>query len=464
MSVDGDPRRAREIEHCDVAVVGGGPAGLSAALHLARAGADVILLDEAEELGGQYFKRRQGAVLAQHGDFRPEGTSLIAAVRGSGVRCRTGCSVWGVGEDGRTLLVAGPEDEPRSVSARAVLVATGGYERSIPFRGWQLPGVVTPGYALHLATCDRIPVGKRAVVAGTGPFLLPVSCALLDVGVEVAAVVELNRPYKPSRRAAAALAHPARLAEFASYRAVLARRKVPLLQGWQVVEATGRGAVQRVRIESVGGHEASREYDIDALAVAYGFRPSTELVRLLGARCEVRQGDLVPRTDGRGRTTAEGVYVAGESAGIAGAHVARLRGEVAAASIAADLGLSGAARPARATLRRLRRGEGFGDVTAALYPVPDSLVNAVCDRTVICRCEGVTAGQIRAADAVGWNDRNSVKGATRAGMGPCQGRECAPAVAALCGASGSAEPFPARMPIKPVPIRVAMGLSAEEGS
>ena len=168
---------------CDVAVIGGGPAGLAAAAQLGQAGADVVLLDEAPRLGGQYFKRRHGAVLAAHGDYRPEGTRLIEAARAAGVRGLPGRLVWGVGDDGRTLLTAGlTAGDPLAITPRACIVATGAYERSIPFPGWQLPGVVTPGHALHLATCDLVPLGQRVLIAGTGPFLLAAACAVLRAG------------------------------------------------------------------------------------------------------------------------------------------------------------------------------------------------------------------------------------------------------------------------------------------
>jgi NADPH-dependent 2,4-dienoyl-CoA reductase/sulfur reductase-like enzyme len=234
---------------CDVAVIGGGPAGLAAAAQLGRAGADVVLLDEAPSLGGQYFKRRQGAVLASGGDYRPAGSRLIEEVRQAGVRCLAGQLVWGVDDDGGTLLTAGTvSGTGLAITPRACLVATGAYERAVPFPGWQLPGVVTAGHALHLATCDRIPLGQRVIVAGTGPFLLAAACAVLQADGGVAAVVELNRPYAPGTAALAAARFPARLRELAAYAATLARHRVPVLQGRRVLAAEGEGQVREVLI------------------------------------------------------------------------------------------------------------------------------------------------------------------------------------------------------------------------
>jgi len=447
---------------CDVAVVGGGPAGLAAAAQLGRAGADVVLLEEAAELGGQYFKRRHGAVLAGYGDYRPEGTRLISAVRGAGVRCLTGRLVWGIDDDRRTLLTADVSSGAGlPVTARACIVATGAYERAIPFPGWQLPGVVTPGYAMHLATCDRIALGDRVVLAGTGPFLLATACAVLRAGGGVAAVAEMNRPYWPSAAALSALRFPGRLRELAGYAATLARHRVPVLQGCRVVAARGTGRVREVLMGASDPAAAPdgatpRRLEVDGLAVGFGFRPATELIRLFGVGCAQDElGDVFPRLDELGRTTVPGVYTAGEVAQIAGMRAAVASGSLAAAAAAMDLGLprppASVLHDAAASLGAERR---FAALTARLYPVTAADCVTMPDETLVCRCEGVRAAELRQAGALGRNDNSSAKAATRAGMGPCQGRQCATAAMALVTATAGRKTaaFAARMPIKPVPL------------
>jgi D-hydroxyproline dehydrogenase subunit alpha len=438
---------------CDVAVVGGGPAGLAAATRLAASGARVVLLEEAAELGGQYFKRRTGAVLARYGDYRPEGTRLIAAARAAAVRCRTGHTVWGVEDDGQTLLAwdCGAGTTVR-VRARARIVATGAYERAIPFPGWQLPGVVTPGHALHLASCDRVALGQRVVLAGTGPFLIAAAAAVLRAGGGVAAVIELNTPYRPRLTAAR---FPSRLRELAGYAATLAAHRVRVLQGQRVVAALGRGRIETVQIAARDGGR-TRTIEVDALAVGYGFRPASELVRLLGGDCDRDElGDEFPVTDSFGRTSVPCLYVAGEAARIAGLRAALAAGELAAAAAATDLGLP---RPPdqelRAATARLRTELRFAALTAALYPVTAADYAAMPDETLACRCEGVTAGVIRRAAGTGLSDVSGVKAATRAGMGPCQGRQCGVALAVLTAAATGTAPagIAARMPVKPVPL------------
>lgn len=445
---------------CDVVVVGGGPAGLAAATQLGAAGADVVVLEEADGLGGQYYKRRTGAVLARYGDYRPAGSALIAAAREASVRCLTGHVVWGVDDDGQTLLAwESASGLTVPVQARARIVATGAYERAIPFPGWQLPGVVTPGHALHLATCDHVALGRRVLVAGTGPFLLAAAAAVLRAGGGVTAVVELNTPYRLGRAGLGAVRFPSRLRELAGYATTLAAGRVRVLQGSRVLAALGSERVEAVRIAgrtAAGISSRVRTIEVDAVAVGYGFRPASELLRLLGARCDRDElGDEFPVADLSGRTTVPHLYVAGEAARIAGLRAALAAGRLAAAAAAADLGLP---PPPDVVLRtataQLRAELRFAALTSALYPVTLADYAAIPDVTMACRCEGVTAAAIRRAAETGRSDVSGVKAATRAGMGPCQGRQCGLALAALSAVATGTKPavIAARMPVKPVPV------------
>ena len=442
----------------DVAIIGGGPAGLTAARLLARAGASVALIEEQETLGGQYFKQRQGAVRRRYGEYRREGSSLIAAVQAAGVHCLTGTLVWGA-EDGTLLTSRLSDGVIGRLTARATLVATGAHEQSIPFPGWTLPGVCTPGFALQAAHVDHIRVGRRVLVAGSGPFLLPVACALLDVGARVLGVLEFHTPYRASISALPAALHPARILELAGYMTKLRAHRVPIRQGWRVFETSGDGRLQQATIGPVTSTVAQTEQlDLDALCVGYGFRPSAELAQLLGCVCVIDSvsGDPVPETDRYGRTSQDSVYVAGEAMGIAGVHAARARGTLAAAAICEDLQLPRlASEEVRVAERAARRICAFTRTTNQLYPFPSSLLSAIPDQTTVCRCECITAAEIRAAAATTGHDLHAIKAATRAGMGLCQGRQCGRAVAALSSASSGrqlppSEWFRPRMPLKPI--------------
>lgn len=445
----------------DVCVVGAGPAGLGAATCAAEHGLRVLLLDEQPRPGGQFYRQVSPAVAAVAGEHRPAGRALIERAIAAGVQLRSATTVWGVADDGHGLLTyrtEGPDGSVDIVKARHIVVATGATERVLPFAGWTSPRVTTVGYAQHLAA-EGVRIGDRVLVAGSGPFLLPVACSLIERGAQVVAVIEAGRPYRFDRRASAVLGHPARLAEFARYRTRLARARVPIKSGRRVVAA--RESASGLAVLVAGPTESAREaYASDALCVGFGFRAQVDLLRLLGVHTitDPATGDAIvpPSTDGS--TGVAGVWAAGEVSGVAGAACAQSEGEVVAGSILAAEGIEVDVDSARAVVAKARR---FAAISAARYPAARDIavesVTALPDDVLVCRCEAITAGRIRAASASAGADLDAMKAATRAGMGPCQGRECAPAVAALCQTTNNA--FTPRSPLRPIPLAaIAAGL------
>ncbi|HEV2784166.1 MAG TPA: FAD-dependent oxidoreductase [Actinophytocola sp.] len=216
----------------DVAVIGAGPAGLSAAAGAADAGERVVLLDAAVLPGGQYWRHRQ--------HFPPESTryrKLAGAL--SRVDHRPGTAVW-FAEPGFTLHTTTGE-----ITAARLILATGAHDRVVPFPGWDLPGVTTAGGAQALLKGHGVLVGRRIVVAGTGPFLLPVAATLARAGARVVGVFEANHPLRMARHFTLP---PAKLAEAARYAATFARHRIPYHTGKIVVAAHGKGEVEGVTV------------------------------------------------------------------------------------------------------------------------------------------------------------------------------------------------------------------------
>lgn len=444
---------------CDIAVVGAGPAGLAAAATAAQAGLGVVLLDAAPRAGGQFWRHRAGDTGAGHRDWAVF-TELRAEVeRLAEHRPQTG--VWFVEPGFRLHTSTG------LVRADRLVLATGAYDRTLPFPGWDLPGVVTAGGAQALLKGSGVVVGERVVVAGAGPFLLPVAAGLLAAGTRVEGVYEAGDPRGYlGRGTLAPLA--GKLPEAAQYAAVLARHRVPYRTRRTVVAARGDGSLSEVevaRLDQAGrvAPGSNRRIACDALAVGWGFTPQLELPLALGCATRMgHDGSLVVAVDPAGRTSVPNVYAAGEVTGVGGAELAVAEGRLVGAALAlaylrpAPFGEAELTRllTRRAALRR------FAAAMHAVHAPPAGWPEQLAGDTLVCRCEEVPYSRVVAAvGELGATDARSVKLFARPGMGWCQGRVCGFATAVLtarlCGqpvGKGDLGAFAARPLAQPVTL------------
>lgn len=470
-----------------VVVVGAGPAGMAAAAAALAAGAEVVLVDAGEQPGGQYHRMLPEAYAARHPEKVQHGWRAFTRTRDR-VLTHPRCTwqpdswVWALEQRDaddprppRVHVLNGPADgsaRPRHVlEPDALVLATGAHDRVLPFPGWELPGVFTAGAAQALAKGERVVVGDRVAVAGTGPFLLPVAASLLQAGGHVSAVFEANRPAAVARgwtrRPWELAAHTGKSGELLGYAAVLARHRVPYRTGRGVVEARGDGRVEEIvtaRLNAdwstVPGTE--RTLAVDALCVTHGFSPQLELP--LAAGCALRTGAAgeFVAVDGDQRTSRPGVYAAGEITAVGGAPAARAEG-----ALAGWLAAGGdRAAPAVRRLRRRRdQGRAFAERLARAHPIGAAWPDWLEPATVICRCEETDyAALCRAAADPASAATRTTRLETRAGLGPCQGRMCGPTVAELTArlraapeasaAPGLPAATPHRRPIAQ-PIRLA---------
>ena len=438
---------------CDVAVVGAGPAGLAAAVAAADAGCAVQVLDLAERPGGQYWRWGPATADGRFHHGWPAFTALrdrLAAHQASGrIVYRPGHAVFGVepprgaGTPFRVHAVAGDrERDYAGVRARAVVVATGAYDLQLPVPGWSLPGVMAAGAAQAMLKSSAVTAGRRVVVAGTGPFLLPVAAGLARAGATVLAVAEAGQPLDYLRQPARLAASWRKLPEAAGYLATLARHRVPVLRQHGVIAARGDDRLQSVTLarldrqwRPVPGTERTLEADV--LAAGYGFVPQVELLGEAGAELASGAGPApgaaVAVAGADQQTTVAGLFAAGETTGVGGADLARAEGEIAGRAAARYAGRA-VAPPPRGMVRQRAALRRFAAVMHAVHQVRPGWAGWPDDDTVVCRCEEVTLGRLRAAAGLGADDARSMKLLARPGMGWCQGRICGPVVDALLAA------------------------------
>jgi D-hydroxyproline dehydrogenase subunit alpha len=485
-------------EAVGVAVIGAGPAGLAAACAACEAGLRVTVLDNNERIGGQYYRHAEGQTRSSEpGPYHHGWEQFMALQRrfqrhlDSGrIVHRARYSVWSIDRhadaSGRPrLIVRAVEGErerlARSVEARAVIIATGAYDRQIPFPGWTLPGVMAGGGAQALLKGSRVAPGKRAVVAGTGPFLLAVADGLLAAGVDVAEVVEANAPWAMARHPRALPGLLTKTGEAVDYGRRLCRNHVPYRTRQAVIAAHGDEHLEAVTIARVDADwnvisGSERRVNCDLLTVGYGFTPQVELA--LAAGCEHglgHDGSVVIRAGLDGRTSVPVVYAAGETTGIGGADLAVIEGQLCGAAAAADLGARAQASDNLKTARLRFRRRLLRQFAAALHkahPVRSGWQRWLADDTVICRCEEVSYARVRETlEELGAQDARAVKLIARPGMGWCQGRICGCAVAALtahhCGRETTSEDLVAmskRTIGNPVPLGHLVSLDSGAGA
>ncbi|MFD3536809.1 NAD(P)/FAD-dependent oxidoreductase [Streptomyces sp. NPDC058664] len=441
-------------ESGDLVVVGAGPAGMAAAATALDGGLRVVLVDSGAGPGGQYWRhpphRARRAVPTSglhHGlrTYRALCATLSAHARGGRLTLLTDHHVWTVAREPGGFAVhavdrsRAPEETAVVLRAPALLVATGAYDRQLPFPGWDLPGVLTIGGLQALLKGGGVTAGHRVVLGGTGPFLLPVAAALAARGVEVS-VCEAAAPSAWLRHPAPLLRNPAKWAEGARYAATLARHRVPVRTRTAIVGAEGNERIAVVRVASLDADGrplpgTERRIEADTVGVGWGFVPQLDLLVPLGCElADAGDGTMAAAVDDGQRTGVPGLYAAGETCGVGGAALAVSEGRIAAVSVLTDLGSPGAVNVRRLSAERaaVARQRAFARAMARAHPLPPAWSSWLTDDTPVCRCEEVTAGAVLAARADGpASDHRQVKQLTRAGMGWCQGRMCGPAVHCL---------------------------------
>jgi len=426
----------------DVVIVGGGSAGLAAARQLLDAGISPCIIDEQPRPGGQIARQppREFTVGEWlNGGLYTNIRGLIEEV-GSDPRLiwRGGTSVAGImpGDRGAgfRLTLAGKGLE--EVRARRVLIAGGCYDMPVAFPGWTVPGVMSVGAVQTLLKSQQVLTGERIAIFGTHPLMIVLAAQIVRAGGQVASV---NFAQGFRQMLALGLSHgiaslraPGALMAAGSEMAFLRRKGVRIRFGTGVrrAEAGDKGALSHLVLQSDGNDIAE---PCDIAASCYGFLPQSDLVRQVGAdvRWSDPAGGWEAEHDGAMRASVPGLYVAGETTGVAGSEIAMAEGAIAGLSIALDAGAitsQFAQTGMRAAQRTLERQRGFAGLLRQIADPTDFMPDADPD-TLLCRCEDISAATIDAtitqvAAAGDGFGADAVKLRCRAGMGLCQGRSC----------------------------------------
>ncbi|MEO2152752.1 MAG: FAD-dependent oxidoreductase, partial [Thermococcus sp.] len=327
-----------KVVRADIIVVGGGPAGLMAAIHASRAGAKVVLIDENHMLGGQLVKQTH-KFFGKREQFAGVRGVEIARILEEKLRKSENVEVFletsavGIFQEGEEKLVLAVKNNRELIEfrGRTVIVATGAMERMIPFENNDLPGVYGAGAIQTLMNTYGVKPGDRVLIVGAGNVGLILAYQLIQAGVEVKAIVE---------------AMP-KVGGYFVHAAKVRRLGVPILTRHTILRAEGNERVERAVVAQLDENwkpipGTEKTFDVDVIALAVGLRPSIELLHQAGCQIKfVRElGGHVAVRDGWMETTVRGIFVAGDSAGIEEATTAMLEGKIAGIAAALRLGIA----------------------------------------------------------------------------------------------------------------------------
>lgn len=424
----------------NVVIVGGGPAGLSAALAAAAAGAPVLLIDSNSRLGGQYWRNSSTDSENQNEQHFDLATGLLLI---NAVKARKEIEVWSeaqiwsaTNDEGKNTLRVIHQGKEKIVNTANLILCTGAYDRTLPFPGWDIPGVMTPGGVQSLLKGHGVLAGKRVVVAGTGPFLLPVAAGIIKSGGKVVSLLEANKSRRWLTSTIVVLENLSKIKEAFYYIKTISGGKVRAQFGYAVIaaHAGSTGELDSVDIAKINRNfkvKKVRNVKCDVAAIGWGFTADTSLAGSLGCKQVVAKDEsVIVWVDSEQQTNIPGIFAAGEITGIGGSDLSMAEGVIAGIAAAKFVGCK--VDILKAHRKRRAKRQRFANALIKAYPIKAGWKLWPNDQTTICRCEEVSLGDLKfAVEELGATDSRTAKLFTRCGMGLCQGRICGRSVVDL---------------------------------
>jgi NADPH-dependent 2,4-dienoyl-CoA reductase/sulfur reductase-like enzyme len=449
-------------DHYSVVVIGAGPAGMAAAQELAAQNIEVAVFDEQHHSGGQIYRHILNSPLDDPGVLGKayiQGRSLAERFTESKIHYFPSASVWYC--DNSRIMGIVIQGKNYQVSADKIIIATGAQERPVPIPGWELPGVMSAGAGQILMKSAAMIPSDGVVLAGSGPLLLLLATQYLDAGVIISAIVDTTSRFA-FRSAIGNLpwAIPGMdyLLKGAGLIFRIKRAKIPFFKHATDLKLHGDKQLNGISFSSGGS-----DHFLESRLVFLHQGVISQLHLAQAADCKAvwnpAQQCWNAEIDEWGQSSVPGIFVVGDGAKIMGAQASAAHGYLSALQVSHELGVLDESRrnrlssPIRRKYRRHTAVRPFLDsfyTVSREYLIPD-------DETMVCRCEEVTAGEIKKLVGLGCMGPNQAKAFSRCGMGPCQGRMCGSIVEQIISATGGRSMeqtgrYRSRPPVKPITL------------
>ena len=465
----------------DVLIVGAGPAGMSAALALNAAGAQVRVVEEQPAAGGQIYraiervKQERPVSLNLYGQDYAKGLSISRQFAEAAIDVSYATSVWDISfEDHRPAIGLLQDDRASYCYPHHIILATGAMERPTPFPGWTLPGVMTVGAAQTLFKESMLLPDKSPVIAGTGPLIYLYAKQMIDAGHKPAIILDTG-PGSVSPASLGGLFRASVTNFGALYKGLTWLREIKQAGVKRLTGVTSLKATGDQQLQSVEYHRGHQRFEIATgmLLVHDGVIPNSHLA--MAAGCEHRwnsqQRYWTPILDAQNLSSQPNISIVGDSAGIAGADAAACSGRVVGWHVARHFGLVDQARCLQETGNDRKVLEKIAPLRRFLdshYLPLEYFQNPPDLDTIVCRCEEVSVEEIREVAKLGCMGPNQGKAFTRCGMGPCMGRQCGNTVSQLFAKYHNRSVddighYRIRPPVRPLTVRQLSNLDLTGG-
>ncbi len=319
------------MKNIDLAVIGAGPAGLTAAIEASKYGVKTLVIDENSQPGGQLFKQihKFFGSKEQMAGIRGNqiGKTLFESAKNHHVEIKLDAQVIGINKD--NILTYIKDEKYSEIKARKIILSCGATEKPLSFPGWTLPGIMGAGAAQTLVNINKVVPGKKVLMVGSGNVGLIVSYHLLQAGIKVVAIIDVAQQVKG----------------YDVHAAKIKRAGIPIILGFTINRAIGNDHVEKVELVEVDSNfkkipDTQVLLDIDTVCLAVGLSPSVELAQILGCKLHynAKLGGYIPIIDQNMQTSVDNIYAVGDMTGIEEASVAMEEGRLAGLVCADDLG------------------------------------------------------------------------------------------------------------------------------
>jgi len=451
----------------DVIVIGAGPSGVSSAINCAKKGLKVLIVDSNSAAGGQIYRappKTYKSIPKNKLEENEIQKKMSIEVKNFQIETAYNHTVWQVSPGFK--VNAFNETSTIQWQSKSLIIATGTYEKIIPFEGWTIPGVIGLAACTVFLKAHHFIPSKKIVLAGNGPLLMLVAYYVIKFGGKIDAIVDTSSKIDWIKSTLSLITNPKNFREGIKWVFKIFLNRIPIYSNSTVEQAfeVDRGINIKIRNLKTG---KAKNIISETIAIGHGLIPSTDITRLLRAEhiYDEQKGGWIAKVDRFLRSSVSGVYLAGDGAGISGALAASDKGLLASTALLYDKKIISKKEFDQNTykiFKKLDKYEVFAKAISKLNSTPKKLIENINEETIICRCEDVTKKEILKAVNQGAKDINQIKSWTRLGMGPCQGRTCQYAASKIVAEYLNCEIenlgyLTGRSPIRPVPLDRVLG-------